>query len=90
MEFLHDFACGVAMLIVAFVCYDWANSWWRHRRYGEGRLVQRFAVGHEWSEYLGYKIWTWFVRVLVWVIAFWNLVLAALWFIDLFFVVVAL
>jgi len=94
VDFLHDFGCGLLMLFVAFICYDWASSWWHRRRNGPcaGPAVWHKPKGKVappvWRDaYTGYKVWTWFVRILVWCIAFWHLCLALLWFVELAFAI---
>lgn len=85
MDFLHDFALGALMLFVAFICYDWAHKWYRQRRFGNWASSATID-GPIWlNSYLGYKVWTWFVRVLAWLIALWHVCLAVLWFVELAF-----
>lgn len=91
MDFLKDFSCGLLMLFIAFMVFDWGRIWWYARRHGYIKLpthVNELARPTRWErEYLGYKIWTWTIRVMAWIIAAWHLCLALLWFIDLAFAV---
>lgn len=87
MDFLHDFAFGVLMLFISFIMFDWGRIWWHARRHGYIKL--RGAYGDppwRWEQaYLGYKIWTWFVRALTWVLTVWHLSIAASWFVEIAF-----
>lgn len=93
MDFLHDLGCGLLMFFVAFMVFDWGRIWWYARRHGVIRYARDgelhpSAVPWRWEgEYLGYKVWTWLVRVAAWAIALWHLVLGLLWFVELAFAV---
>lgn len=89
MDLLHDFMLGLLMLFVALIVYDWGRIWWLSRQHGY------INVGGEYSSppwrwehaYLGYKIWTWFIRVLTWAVAAWHVSIAVCWFVELWFAV---
>lgn len=89
MDFLHDFALGCLMMFVGFIVFDWGRIWWYARRHGvirydHGGELSPAAVPYRWErEYLGYKIWTWFIRVATWLIALWHFAIALCWFAEL-------
>lgn len=91
MDFMHDFGCGLLMLFVAFMVFDWARIWWYARRYGR-ILVPRYLYKGQpptrWeAAYLGYKVWTWLVYLAAIAVSAWHLSLALLWFVELAFAV---
>lgn len=93
MDFLHDFALGALMLFVGFIVFDWGRIWWYARRHGviryhrNGKLYDLPASWSWANEYLGYKVWTWFIRIATWLIALWHVSIAVCWFVELAFAV---
>lgn len=93
MDFLHDFGLGLLMLFVALVIYDWGRIWWYSRRHGYIKITDTKVGDYNdppwrWEQaYLGYKLWTWFIRVLTWVLAAWHVGIAVCWFVELAFAV---
>lgn len=89
MDFLHDFTLGALMLFVGFIVFDWGRIWWYARRNGVIKYTRAFELSPtvepwRWEhEYLGYKIWTWVIRVATWLIALWHVSIAVCWFLEL-------
>jgi hypothetical protein len=82
MDFLHDLGCGLLMLFVGFIVFDWGRIWWHARRHGyiSLDLTAYSKVATRWEhEYLGYKVWTWLVRIATVIISVWHLTLGTLW-----------
>ncbi len=87
MDFLHDLALAALMLFVGFVVFDWGRIWWYARRHGYIKLpthVNELVRPTRWEQsYLGYKLWTWFIRILTWFIAAWHCILGLCWVLEL-------
>lgn len=78
----------LVMALIALVLYDWQRIWNSARRNGvivsrdkQGASIRVDLASHLpehrwWREYLGYKLWTWIVRVLVLGLAIWHMALA--------------
>lgn len=87
----HDVLLGLLMFFIALIVFDWGRIWWFARRHGYikmqgARLGGTSDPPWRWeASYLGYKIWTWFVRVLTWVIAAWHVSIGLCWLVDLCF-----
>lgn len=92
MDFLHDLALAALMLFVGFIVFDWGRIWWYARRHGVIRYGRHGSLGGElgptvpwrWEQsYLGYKLWTWLIRVATWFISAWHLILGICWVLEL-------
>lgn len=69
----------VLFLFAAFVMFDWGRIWLYARKNGFIKIVGIKAVGlvldkttHDYlwrREYVGYRLWTYFIHALAWVTA---------------------
>lgn len=91
MEILLDLAFGLLMLFIAYMAADFAKTWWHKRNgYDWDASVNRWCVFDSIGKperYVFHKTWTWFVWLLAWGVALWNVSLAVAWFMDFAFAV---
>lgn len=78
LDLLHDLGLGLLFIFIAFALFDWSRIWWYARRHGIIRFGKERNIQepYRWQrEYLGYKVWTWLVRVVAWLASLWQLIL---------------
>lgn len=86
MDFLLDFLCGVVMVVLSYITFSWSKFWWGMRRAGyrmNGHVLILFPLDRWERAYPAYRFWTWFVRIVAWLLSLWQLCLALLWFFEL-------
>lgn len=86
LDLLHDLGLSVIFAVMAFIAFDWSRIWWFARRHGYIQVDRRaptYNHHHRWdTSYLGYKVWTWVVRLAAWLVSIWHLALSICWFVQ--------
>lgn len=90
MNIIYSLLLGFLMIAIAVIVFDWGRIWWHLRHHGyiaADRTYPEYPKPPmKWGlSFLGYKTWTWVVRVFTWLAALWHIMLALSWFSDVLF-----
>lgn len=87
MNVICNLGLGLLMIVIGIIVFDWGRIWYHARRHGYIKKDGDYGdPPWRWEQsYLGYKVWTWVVRVFTWFVAVWHVVLSFSWFTDFLF-----